>query len=105
LPWKLELGIWNLMFCAKILKLKSLMKNLYIKTKFGLKEIVDSDRAAKMLKIKPSTLSAYLTREQLYIKRIRIKNLIFFYRDDIDKLIEYKNSNKKGSHKTLDLFS
>ena len=80
------------------------MKNLYIKTKFGLKELVHTDDAAKILKIKPSTLSAYLTREQIYMKKVRIKNLVFFYKEDLDKLIEYKKGKSKSIQDSLNLF-
>lgn len=80
------------------------MQNLYIKTKFGLKELLHTDDAAKFLKIKPSTLSAYLAREQIYIKKIRIKNLVFFYKEDLEKLIEYKKQKKKADQESLNLF-
>lgn len=81
------------------------MNKLYLQTKFGLKEIVHIEDAAKLLKIKQNTLSAYLTREQIYIKKVRVKNLTFFYREDIDKLIKYKSqTHKNDSQNMLNLF-
>jgi len=75
------------------------MSKLYIQTKFGLKEILHIDDAAKALKIKPATFTAYVSREQVVLKRIKIKNLIFFYKDDIDELIKLrKESNHKNDH-------
>lgn len=82
------------------------MQSLYIKTKFGLKEILDTDKTAKLMKVKPSTLTAYLAREQVYLKKVRIKNLIFFYRDDVENFIKLKKEQecKKIEEKMMDLF-
>jgi predicted DNA-binding transcriptional regulator AlpA len=79
------------------------MQNIFIKTKFGLKEIIHIDETAKRLGIKPSTLTAYLTREQIFVKKIRIKNLVFFYKEDIDNIIKQRKDHKKDE-KMVDLF-
>lgn len=79
------------------------MHALYIKTKFGIKEIIHSDAAAKLLGIKPSTLTAYLAREQIFIKKVRIKNLVFFYKDDIQELLKLRKNSPK-EEKMVDLF-
>jgi phage antirepressor YoqD-like protein len=80
------------------------MNNLYIKTKQGLKEIVHVDDAAKKLGIKPATLTAYMAREQVFLKKVRIKNLIFFYREDLEKFMEMKKDKKKRDLPMLELF-
>ncbi len=80
------------------------MNNLYIKTKTGLKEIIHVDEAAKVLNIKPGTLSAYMAREQFYLKKVHVKNLIFFYKEDLDKLLEFRKESKKKALPMLELF-
>jgi hypothetical protein len=82
----------------------SVMNNLYIKTKQGLREIIHVDDAAKKLGIKPATLTAYMAREQVFLKKVRIKNLIFFFKDDLDKFIEIKKEKKKKDLPMLELF-
>jgi hypothetical protein len=80
------------------------MQKLYTKTKFGIKEIVHFDEAAEMLGIKPSTLSAYFAREHIYLKKIHIKNLVFFYKEDIEKFITWKKEQKKVKNDSMELF-
>lgn len=80
------------------------MNNLYIKTKRGLREIIHVDDAARKLGIKPATLTAYMAREQIYLKKVRVKNLIFFFKEDLDKFIELKKEQKRRELPMLELF-
>lgn len=77
--------------------------NLYVKTKAGLKEIVDIEKTARLLGIKPHTFTAYLAREQIVMRKIRIKNLVFFFKEDLEKLIQSRKGKTK-EQESLDLF-
>lgn len=71
------------------------MTELYAKTKSGFKRIVTTDDAAKLLKVKPGTFRAYISREFFAIRTIKIKNLQFYYYDDIIEISKMIKSREK----------
>jgi hypothetical protein len=57
--------------------------------------LIPQDDTAGLLHINPSTLSSYLTRNQIKLEKVKIKNLVYFYADEVKKLIESINAKRE----------